>query len=178
MQIDYSDWFMHPCIMLTVSKQDGDLIVNGEKTVIVQRKCPEQYMITLSQKGNHRLLVYLFNKEYGVFAECHCKITLSPRWYKVSVEEYKKNPEKYSYEEEILNDDVVLDGTCMTMQEYRDYVGIGKHCLFKINDLFVYNEPMPIDRFYIGLVGKNGLFSSDEKFKSPRGWCYALKKKV
>lgn len=178
MQMDFFDWCMHPCMMLALSKHDSDLIAIGEKTVIVQRKCPEQYMITLSQKENHGLLVYLFNKEYGAFAEGYCKITLPPRWCEVSVDEYKKNPEKYSYAEEILNDAVVLDGTCMTMQEYRDYVGIGKHCLFKIYDLFVYNEPMPIDKFYIGRVGKNGLFSPDEKFKSPRGWCYALKKQV
>lgn len=177
---DNRDLLMESCMqrsmIINIPDKDWEKIVTRQKTVIVQRKCPDVDTIRWSWKIQHQPIVYLYNESRGVFAESRCEITMPNSWIGISNSDYKQNPKKYFREETILNEKVNLDGTCMTMREFRDYVQLGKHCYFTIKELMVYEVSLPIDAFYIGRVGKNGIFAPYEKFIQPRGWCYALKK--
>ena len=184
--------FIENAMLMDVSTLDMKLIVNGTKSVIVQRKIPSRRVVENSIFKQRHPKVYLFNKSQGVFGECLCELTFdninceeksgrkSYNAYgivdKVYRDEYKENPDKFADVIARLNSKINLNGTNLTYEEFRNQVGIGNYIFFVIKELIVYQSPLELDDFYIARMGKNGDFAPSDKYKVPRGWCYVVRK--
>ena len=164
--------FIENAMLMDVSTLDMKLIVNGTKSVIVQRKIPSSRVVENSIFKQRHPKVYLFNKSQGVFGECLCELTFdninceeksgrkSYNAYgivdKVYRDEYKENPDKFAGVIARLNSKINLNGTNLTYEEFRNQVGIGNYIFFVIKELIVYQSPLELDDFYIARLGKNG----------------------
>ena len=67
--------FEENSMIMCITSNDRDLILSGEKTVIVQRKIPSKQVIDYSIFKQKHPKVYLYCKESGVFGECYCELS-------------------------------------------------------------------------------------------------------
>ena len=165
-------------IMINLSQKSCENILNGEKTVIVQRRCPEYCYgrINDGQITFPKFVAYIFNKNLGVVGKSVISLLDRKVYYLDCGYDYKHNPQKYKKDIQKLNETVDLTGTCLSIDEFRRMIGIGKHYYFAIHEFTKFDPPLPIEDFWIARSGKNGGFAPSERFKYPRTWCYALKK--
>ena len=176
-------------MLMDISTKDMNLIINGEKTVLIQRKLPNEAMIRKFITKNKQIKVYLYNKEKAVFGECFCLLSFNNDldkeqrcFFPYQVPLHKTS---WNYDEELkgyldqireINKNINLKGTCLSYDDFIKFIGIGQFIFFIIKKLVVYEEPLQIDDFYIARFGRNGFFAPADSFKTPRGWCYAIKK--
>ena len=159
-------------IMINLSVNSCNHILDGSKTVIVLQTLPQDFTYFIDR----RYTAYIFNKNMGIIGECSISFLRRNVCGYRHISDYKQHPEKYERIVEELNKHTDLSGTCLSYEDFRKIVGIGRHYFFEIHHFSPYDPPLPIDEFWIGREGKNGDFAPSEKFKYPRTWCYALKK--
>ena len=180
-------------MLINISNNDMELIVNGKKSVIVQLKIPSNYVTREFISKNKLIKIYLFNKNKGVFGECLCNLSFNNNLNKkqplqfpyslgitIKYWRYKEDKEKELYLESIINVhknmNINLEGTCLQYDDFIKLVTIGEFIFFIIKDLVVYDIPLQLNDFYIARSGEKGDFKPSDCFKSPNNWCYALKK--
>lgn len=176
-------------MLMDISADDMNLIVNGKKTVIVHTKIPSCEFTSDTISKNKKIKVYLHNKSKGVWGECYCNLSFNndmskkqplefPYIINVSKKSYfyTENADKYLEAIRKQNKDINLDGTCLEYDDFIKLVTVGKFIFFIISELNIYKKPLGLDNFYIARWGKHGIFSPSNTFKAPRGWCYAMKK--
>ena len=182
--------FKENSMLMNIPTEDMNLIISGEKTVIVQTKVPSESVTQTVILYNRQVKVYLYNKVKGVFGECSCCLSFNNDMNKKQIwafpycvgnitkksHYYIENADKYLDMIRRENRDINLNGTCLEYDEFVNLVTIGKFIFFIIRELTIYETPLKLDDFYMARGGKHGSFSPSDKFKAPRGWCYALKK--
>lgn len=180
-------------MLMNISNNDMVLIINREKSVIVQLKIPSHYVTQEVISKNKLIKIYLFNNDKGVFGECLCSLSFNNNLneeqplhfpYSLGITKkywrYKEDKEKELYLESIRNVhknmNINLEGTCLQYDDFIKLVTIGEFIFFIIKDLVIYDIPLQLNDFYIARSGGKGNFKPSDGFKSPINWCYALKK--
>ncbi len=183
--------FKENAMLMDIPDLDMDLLIKGKKKIIVQKKLPGREVIDASIFRQKHPRVYLYNQNCGVFGESYCKLSFDnieytgeyPRkfyFYRkidgYSRKQYKENPVIFEKEFEQLISKISLEGTCLSKDDFRKLIMYNNYIFFIIKDLIIYENPLPIEEFYITRWGKNGAFEPATEYKKPRGWCYAVKK--
>ena len=169
-------------IMVSLSEKSCRNIMDGSKTVIVMRTCPEvnKYMRREGDKlVSPRFSAFIFNKKLGVVGKCVVSMMHDRKVFSAgygSNRHYREDPEYYASVVRLLDETVDLQGTCLTIEEFRRLVGIREHGYFQIHSYERYAPALSVDDFWIGWWGKNGEWTPGERFKYPKTWCYAIKK--
>ena len=107
-------------MIMDVPTEHVKLIIDKQKTVIVQKKIPNIDVQSSSIYRKEHPKVYLYNKYYGVFGECYCELSfdnidnINKNFFKY-VSNYTRNMYKNDPEGNIdeLKSLVDLSGTCM-----------------------------------------------------------------
>lgn len=180
---------MSKSVLISIQPKWCELIVSGKKTVEVRKTKP---------KLETPFKVYIYCTYGTAFIE-HRDEILSDKLLegqKVSktkiwgnccngrvIGEFVCDKIEEIRQREVFNADVFRSTTCLTINDFLDYIGDKTAYLWHISDLVIYDKPRELSEFYkpdacvgcecVGDADCIAVFCGKSKIKAPpQSWCY------